>query len=298
MERLGVQLLRWGHERYPPHLAEIADPPCALYLRGTLEPADRCAVAVVGTRRASSYGRDVAALLSRDLARAGVTVVSGLALGIDGSAHRGALSAVGRTVAVLGCGVDVAYPASHAALAAEIIERGALLSEYPMGSGPEPWRFPARNRIVSGLSLGTVVVEGTEKSGAMITADFAAEQNRDVFAVPGDIRSPRSEGPHRLIQEGAKLVRCAQDIMTELGIVSSPADGAVQLALDGMDLSDEEARVLETLSLQPSLVDETIAESRLTVPQVSAALLTLELKGLIRKLPGNAFVRLHRGGAG
>jgi DNA processing protein len=293
MERLRVELLPWGDERYPPLLREIADPPCALYVRGTLEPRDRSAVAVVGTRTPSIYGREVAASFSRGLAAAGLTVVSGLARGIDTQAHRGALAAGGRTLAVLGCGVDVAYPADNTRLAAEIAAAGALISEYPMGSGPEKWRFPARNRIISGLSLGTLVVEGRSRSGVISTADFALEQNRDVFAVPGDIHNPRTAVPHRLIQEGAKLAVCPEDILSELGILPAPAPA--QPPLPEINLSEVETRVLDALGLQQRHIDDVIAESGLSAAQVSSSLLVLELKGLVRKLPGNGFARLHRG---
>jgi DNA processing protein len=293
-----VELLPWTHERYPALLREIADPPSALYVRGTLEPADRAAVAVVGTRQASSYGREVAAKLSGDLTRAGVSVVSGMAVGIDSAAHRGALAAGGRTLAVLGCGIDIPYPAVNARLRDEIVAGGALVSEYPMGSGPEPWRFPARNRIVSGLSLGTLVVEGDIKSGALITAEFALEQGREVFAVPGDIRSGRTRGPHRLIQEGAKLVHEVEDILTELRIVMPVAVTPSAPDRDDVSLTEAEGQVLKVLSSQRRHVDEVIAESGLTAAQASAALLMLEVKALVRRLAGNAYVRLPDGGAG
>jgi DNA processing protein len=298
MARLGVELLPWGDERYPALLREIADPPCALYVRGTLQPEDRIAVAVVGTRRASSYGREVAAKLSADLTRAGVTVVSGLAVGIDTAAHRGALAAGGRTLAVLGCGIDVPYPAGNARLREEIMANGALLSEFPLGSEPEPWRFPARNRIVSGLSLGTVVVEGDIKSGALITAEFAAEQNREVFAVPGEIRNVRARGPHSLIQEGAKLVHDVEDILVELRLTSPPAAMPSASDLAELSLTEDESAVLQVLGPQQRHVDEVIAESRLPAGQVSAALVMLEVKGLVRKVAGNAYVRLPHSGAG
>jgi DNA processing protein len=298
MARLGAELLPWGDERYPALLREIADPPCALYLRGTLQREDCTAVAVVGTRRASSYGREVTAKLSGDLVRAGVTIVSGLAVGIDTAAHRGALAAGGRTVAVLGCGIDVPYPAGNARLREEIVAAGALLTEFPLGSGPEPWHFPARNRIVSGLSLGTLVVEGDIGSGALITADFAAEQGREVFAVPGEIRNVRARGPHRLIQDGAKLVQEVEDILVELRIASPPTAGPIAPALADAGLTDDENAVLKVLGPQQRHVDEVIAESGLPAGQVNGALVMLEVKGLVRKVAGNAYVRLPHSGAG
>jgi DNA processing protein len=304
MERLGVDLIPWGDACYPPLLREIADPPCALYVRGTLELRDRTAVAVVGTRTASPYAREVAEAFGRQLARAGLTVVSGLARGIDTRAHAGALAAGGRTLAVLGSGLDILYPAENARLAEQIAAQGALLSEYPMGSGPESWRFPARNRILSGLSLGTLVVEGRwdwqakgNRSGALITSDFALEQGREVFAIPGDIRNPRTSGPHRLIQEGAKLVARLEDILTELRIGTPAASAPAQLTLPEISLSEGETRVLNSLGLQPRHIDDLIAESGLPAGQVSSSLLTLELKGLVAKRPGGNFVRVHRSGA-
>jgi DNA processing protein len=298
MARLSVELLTWSDERYPALLREIADPPCALYLRGTLSSADRISVAVVGTRRASGYGRDSAGKLCGDLARAGVTVVSGLAVGIDTAAHRGALAAGGRTLAVLGCGIDVPYPAANARLREEIVAGGALLSEFPMGSGPEPWHFPARNRIVSGLTLGTLVVEGDMKSGALITAEFASEQGREVFAVPGEVRNMRAVGPHRLIQDGAKLVHDVEDILLELRIVSPPTAKPNEPELAGTDLTDDETAVLKVLGPQQRHVDEVIGECGLPAGDVTGVLLMLEVKGLVRKLAGNAYIRLAHAGVG
>lgn len=292
MARLGVELLTWEDERYPSLLREIADPPCALYLRGTLRPEDRTGLAVVGTRRASGYGREIAAKLSGDLARAGVTVVSGLAVGIDTAAHRGALGGGGRTLAVLGCGLDIPYPAGNARLREEIVASGALLSEFPIGSGPEPWRFPARNRIVSGLTLGTLVVEGDMKSGALITAEFASEQGREVFAVPGEVRNLRAIGPHRLIQDGAKLVHDVDDILVELRLASPPALRPLAEEPAAVSLTDDETAVLKVLGPQQRHVDEVIGESGLPAGRVTGALMMLEIKGLVRKLAGNAFVRL------
>jgi DNA processing protein len=263
-----------------------------LYCRGTLQATDDAAVAIVGTRRASHYGRAVAERFGRELAAAGLTVVSGMAAGIDTMAHRGALAAKGRTLAVLGAAVDVPYPVENRRLAEQVAESGALLSEAPMGSPPDAWRFPARNRIISGVSLGVLVVEAGEKSGALITARFAAEQNREVFAIPGSIADPRSRGPHALIKDGAKLVETLDDLLVELGIPrQEPADDG-QLALSELTLAAEEQQVLELLSAQPRPMDDLIAESGLSPGRASAALMMLEVKGFARKLPGNSYVRL------
>jgi DNA processing protein len=292
IERLQVTVLTIRDARYPAALKEIYDPPPVLFCRGALQSSDSAAVAVVGTRRPSHYGRMVAERFGRELAEAGLTVVSGLALGIDSATHRGAVAAKGRTIAVLGSGVDVVYPWENRSLAEQVIANGALLSEAPIGSQPDAWRFPARNRIISGLSLGILVVEANETSGALITARFAADQNREVFAVPNTIDNVRGRGPHALIKDGAKLVETLEDILVELGIPSQEPTGDGQLAMPELTLSDEEQRALDLLSAQPRPIDDLIAESGLGAAQVSAALMMLEVKGLVRKVPGNSFVRL------
>src|SRR3989442_9097210 len=209
-------LVAWSDDAYPRRLREIPDPPVVLAVRGTLVAEDDLAVAVVGARRASEYGRRVAEELGRDLARAGITVVSGLAAGIDAAAHRGALAAGGRTVAVLGTGIDRVYPSWHASLAAEVASQGALVTEFACGTPPRAFHFPRRNRLISGLSLGTVVVEAAEESGSLITAHCALEQNRAVFAVPGPAGVAAHRGPHRLIRAGATLVTCVEEILEEV----------------------------------------------------------------------------------
>src|SRR5216684_2578357 len=217
LPRLGARLVRWTDADYPPNLRQIADPPPYLIARGLLEPNDAACVAVVGARAASEAGLRMAQRLGFELAAHGFVVVSGLARGIDGAAHRGALEAGGRTVAVLGCGIDVAYPPEHRGLADSIVERsGAILSELPLGSAPLPENFPSRNRILSGLSLGVVIVEAAEKSGSLITARMALEQNRQVFAVPGSPLTGKTRGSNRLIKEGARLVECVEDVIEDL----------------------------------------------------------------------------------
>jgi DNA processing protein len=292
IERLQVTVLTIRDAGYPAPLKETYDPPPVLFCRGALQACDSAAVAVVGTRKPSPYGRMVAERFGRELAEAGLTVVSGMARGIDTAAHRGAIAAGGRTIAVLGSGVDQCYPWENRRLAEQIMTHGAVLSESPMGSPPDAWRFPARNRIVSGLSLGVLVVEASETSGALISARFAMEQDREVFAVPNMISDPRGRGPHALIKDGAKLVETLADILVELGIPLQEPSGDGQLSLAELALSDEEQRTLDLLSAQPRPMDDLIAESGLGAGQVSAALVMLEVKGLVRKVPGNSFVRL------
>ncbi len=291
MQAFGLSVVVIDDEGYPARLRTIADPPPVLYLRGAFDPADESAVAIVGTRRASTYGRLVAERLASDLARRGVTVVSGLARGIDAAAHGGALRAGGRTLAVCGCGLDVPYPRENADLAGRIAGGpGACLTEFAVGRNPEAWHFPARNRIISALALGVLVIEAPENSGALITADYAAEQGREVFAVPGNIDSGKFKGCHRLIQEGAKLVETVEDILEELKLVTTARD-AEQPKLPLLNLSPLEHRVVRALSLAPKHIDEVTREAELTAAQTSATLLQLEIKGLARKLPGSQFVR-------
>lgn len=284
----GVEVLTLADRAYPEHLREIADPPPVLYLQGTLLPADRWAVAVVGTRRITAYGRQVVERLVAELARAGVTIVSGLARGVDAAAHRVTLEAGGRTIAVLGSGLDRIYPSEHAGLVREITRRGAVLSEFPLGTPPDALNFPRRNRIISGLALGTLVVEANETSGALITADFALEQGRDVFAVPGSILGPASAGPNRLIREGATPVTSAQDILEELNLTSVAQHEAAREALPE---NATEATLLQLLSSEPVHVDELGRAATLPVAQVASALTIMELKGLVRQVGGMNYVR-------
>ncbi|NLB07392.1 MAG: DNA-protecting protein DprA, partial [Desulfobulbaceae bacterium] len=245
-------------------------------------------------RAASDYGRRVAALLAGDLAAQGLTVVSGAAYGIDAAAHRAALVAGGRTAAVLGCGVDVAYPRTHADLLREIADQGVLLSEYPLGTRPEGFRFPARNRIISGLVQGVVVVEATEKSGSLITARLALDQGREVFAVPGRIDSPKSTGAHRLIQQGARLVQTVQDILDELSWEGRLAAPVPAMAPDAprARLAPGEQSLLDSLDTYPRDIDTLVRQTGLPVGEIHALLLQLELSGLVRQLPGKLYERV------
>ena len=272
---------------YPPLLREIADRPPYLYVQGNLIDADP-AIAVVGSRRASSYGLLNTGRLAAELAAQGVAIVSGMARGVDAAAHRGALQQGGRTIGVLGCGVDVVYPQENRRLFAEMKEKAVLISEFPLGTLPLPENFPRRNRIISGLSRGVLVVEAAEGSGSLITAQYALEQGRDVFAIPGNINCHGSRGTNRLIKQGAKLVESVADILEELP-QAVPNNLAAAPAPAG--LAPEEAAILSLLAREPLHIDDVIASSALTVGEVSAILLRLELKGVISQLPGKLFTR-------
>lgn len=284
-----VRLLTWRDEGYPPSLREIEDFPPLLFVRGSLQERDRFAIAIVGTRQPTSYGRNVTERLARELSRYGLTIVSGGARGIDTAAHIGALRADGRTIAVLGCGIDVPYPPESAALFNRIASQGAILSEYPPGTPPDAWRFPARNRLVSALSLGVLVVEAPNDSGALITANHALEQGKPVFAVPGNIDTGQSAGCHKLIKEGATLVDSVEDIVRLLGIAPEHLpERPAQLPT----LTPIQQKVLHALSLTPKHVDTLAAELELPVAQLNAELLMLEMHNLIRRQPGNTYVRV------
>ena len=287
LERYKVKVLTYDSPAYPQRLKEIYDYPPVLYVRGNLLPEDECCLAVVGTRRATVYGRQVTEEIVSDLARNKITIISGLAKGIDSIAHRAALEASGRTIAVFGCGLDIVYPAENAKLAREIMEHGALISEYPLGIRPKADNFPRRNRIMSGMSLGVLVVEAGESSGALITANQALEQNRDVFAIPGSILSPASKGANHLIQEGAKLVRNYVDVLEELNL----AMVAQQLELKELLPTDEtEAVLLKQLSHEPTHIDEVCRHSNLTTALVSSTLSTMELKGMVKQVGSMNYV--------
>jgi len=287
VEQLGAQVLTWESEDYPRNLRNIPQPPPVLYVKGTLIPADEWAIAVVGTRRASAYGREVTRELAGQLAASRVTIVSGLARGIDGMAHQAALDAGGRTVAVFGSGLDHVYPPEHKALAEKIVRAGALVSDYPLGMPPESANFPPRNRIISGLAKGVVVVEAPEGSGALITADFAAEQGRDVFAVPGSILQRSCRGTNKLIQQGAKPVLEANDILEELNMTLVTEYTQASLAFPA---DETEKQLLSFLSAEPVHVDELRAKTGLPIAQVSGTLALMELKGLVRQVSGMNYV--------
>ena len=292
--------------RYPSRLAEVPDAPATLHVHGALVDADALAVAVVGSRRATPYGLEVAETLAADLAARGVTIVSGLARGIDAAAHRGALRVGGRTLAVLGSGIDVIYPPENRRLAAEIAERGALLSQFAPGTPPLPQNFPTRNQVIAALSLAVVVVEAAEKSGSLITARLAAELGREVLAVPGRITAPESRGANRLIQDGAHVAMGWEDVVgvlperwkarvTATAGIGRAGDAAAagRGALEGEPSGYRS--ILELLGEDPIDIDHVIERSGLGAGRVSAALLELELEGRVRQIEGKRFVRVERG---
>lgn len=284
----GVEVLTWDDPRYPARLSAINDPPPVLYVRGEICPQDDWAVAIVGTRHASAYGREAARMLAGDLASAGVTIVSGLARGIDGQAHRAALDAGGRTLAVLGSGVDIIYPWENARLAQDLIAHGAVISEYPLGTQPDASNFPPRNRIISGLSRGVIVVEAGEQSGALITADFAADQGRDVFAVPGSIFQRGSQGANKLIRDGATPVLSAVDVLEALNLASAPQQAEAQMLFPA---DATEAKVLEQLAGDAVHVDEVSRATGLPIASVTSTLALMELKGLVCHCGGMSYMR-------
>lgn len=283
LARLGVRLLPITDPDYPPLLRQIADPPLLLYVRGTFQACDQNALAVVGTRSATEYGKRMTAHLVEPLARQGVTIISGLAYGIDSAAHQAALRAGGRTIAVLPCSIDRLYPSAQGALAAQIIANGCLISEFPLGTRAERHNFPQRNRIISGLAYGVLIVEASEKSGALITADYALEQGREVFAVPGSALSPASSGTNALIRNGATLTTSAADILEVLAPNAAEAlKMAPSQALDYTPEGPDEARILELLKgEQAQHIDAIVRLSGLSVSRVSAVLTVLEVKGVI-----------------
>jgi DNA processing protein len=289
LARLRVEALTWHDARYPARLKETYDRPPVLYLRGDVTEADGWSVAVVGTRKATAYGRQAAEHIVEGLVRAGVTVVSGLARGIDAIAYQAALRAGGRTVAVLPCALDDVYPPMHRRLAEEVAAHGALISEYPIGSRMHRESFWRRNRIVAGMTLGTVVVEAGESSGALLTAKLALEENREVFAVPGSVFAPMSRGPNALIQDGAKLVRDADDILNELDLMRVPQQLELRQALP---VDDTESAVLAALGPEPRHVDEVARTAALSIAAISSALAMLELKGLVRATGPMQYVRV------
>ncbi len=325
----GCQVLTLYDDAYPPHLKGIDSPPLVLYIRGELVPEDSLSISLVGSRNAKDYGRKVSYRLSYQLAQSGLTVVSGFAKGIDTSAHRGALDAGGRTIAVMGNGLSVIYPAANRDLVKKIEASGALISEFPIGVKPKPSNFPRRNRIISGLTLGTVVVEASNRSGALITARLAGEQGREVFAVPGEIFSELSAGTHRLINNGAKLINTVDDLLNELpryalnqiqsSTSTSPVPNIetessqdlpvekrgslhastqppseVQQSVSSVpppDLTPDEKLVFNAIEVPSSHIDTIVRTTQLSIAQVSSVLLMLELKGIIQQLPGKQFAK-------
>src|SRR5436309_9979032 len=290
----GVATLDLADEHYPAWLRTIPDPPPVLYCDGSMEPGDRQAVAIVGSRQAPPYRLRATDALARELSALGFTIVSGFARGIDAAAHRAALASGGRTVAVLGCGLDVDYPSGHASLRTEIAGSGAVLTEFAPGTAPFATNFPRRNRIISGLALGVVVVEAAEDSGSLITARLALEQGREVFAVPGPIDAPTSRGPHGLLKQGAKLVETVDDIVEELlpqldRPLQTLKTEPIAALPEHVELSPSERTVLDVMSREPLHLDDLTERSRLTTPAVAAILLGLELKALVKQLPGQRY---------
>ncbi len=286
----GIRILTWNDPEYPSHLYEIDQPPPVLYLRGEVTPEDAWAVAIVGTRSVTPYGRQVTEELATVLAQNGVTIVSGLARGVDGIAHRAALKAGGRTLAVLGSGLDKIYPPEHRALAEQIAAQGAILSDYAPGTPPDSANFPPRNRIISGLSMAVIVVEAGDTSGALITAEFAIEQGREVFAVPGSIFAPQSRGPNHLISNGAKILLSPQTVLEALDLTRNVERRAIRKAVPA---DPTEAILLEALGAEPIHVDDIRARVALPIETVSAALAMMELKGMVRQVGGMNYVAVR-----
>jgi DNA processing protein len=290
-----IEILTWDDKLYPTRLKEIDQPPPVLYLRGELTTEDSWAVAVVGTRRVSAYGRQVAEEVASFLATNGVTVISGLARGVDAIAHQSALKAGGRTIAVLGCGVDRIYPPENAQLAEKIMTGGALVSDYAPGTPPDAANFPPRNRIISGLSTATVIVEAGETSGALITAQFAVDQGREVFAVPGNIYAPQSKGTNRLIAQGAHPMLSVRDLLDVLNLTRVTEQRFVRKVLPA---DETESKLMSVLTHEPLHMDEIRNQTGLPIERVSATLVMMELKGMVRQVGGMNYVAVREEQAG
>lgn len=291
LESEGIAMVSFEEPSYPVSLKNIYNPPMLLYFRGNIDSYMKICLAVVGSRAASNYGRTIARKLANSLAMRGISVVSGMARGIDTEAHCGALDADGMTVAILGSGLNIIYPVSNKGLFYEISEKGAVISEFPLDTNPEPGNFPMRNRIISGISRGVVVVEAQAKSGALITADYALEQGRDVFAVPGPINRDSSMGTNNLIKQGAKLITGVEDIIEEYYDIKIPEkDSPIQE--QQLFLDEQEEVVVKCLLEDPLLFDDIIASTGFTVGELSRLLLKLELAGIVKSLPGNYYVRV------
>ena len=303
--KLGVWLINLDDERYPSLLKRIYDPPPVLYIKGSLTASDNLAISIVGSRRCSLYGQEQSSQFAHFLSSAGFTICSGMARGIDTAAHQGALSASGRTIAVQGCGLANIFPPENKKLFELIADSGACISELPLRYEPLPENFPPRNRIIAGLSLGTIVVEAAPNSGALITAGAALENNREVMAVPGKIDSPLSRGAHQLIKQGAKLVESVEDVMEALGYIGERLQSHVTVAaakaseriekplfdVSQLNLSVDEKTIYDCLSKEPLHIEQIIAGTNLTPGGINAGLISLRLKGLIRQLPGSLFLR-------
>ena len=290
IEKQGIKILTWQDASYPDRLKEIDQPPPVLYVRGDYLPDDLFAVAIVGTRRVTPYGRQITEELSAFLAANGITVISGLARGVDAIAHQSTLKAGGRSIGVLGSGVDKIYPPEHRGLAEQMMERGAIISDYAPGTPPDASNFPPRNRIISGLSLAVVVIEAGETSGALITAEFAAEQGREVFAVPGSILAPQSKGTNKLIQQGALPLLSVNDLMQALDLTRV---GEHKAARKIIPADETEARLMNVLGNEPLHVDEIRNQTELPIEKVSAALALMELKGMVRQVGGMNYVAVR-----
>jgi len=291
LRRLDVTVLSSFDADYPLRLKEIFNAPPLLYVKGAISRQDDQSIGVVGTRGPSVYGKELATRVVPELVRTGLTIVSGLARGIDSVAHRAALESGGRTIAVLGCGIDVVYPSENRALFERIQQHGAVVTEYPLGTKPDAFNFPARNRIISGLSLGTVVIEAQYTSGALITADYALEQNREVFAFPGRATDRGSAGCNRLIREGrAKLVTSTEDILAELDLTVAVQQLEIKVAIPA---NDEEGKLLSLLSHEPVHIDDLARQTAMTAPTVASTMLMLELKGTVRQIGSMSYVLAH-----
>jgi DNA processing protein len=294
INQAGGDIIHFWDERYPENLKRIYDPPAFVFVKGTLVKQDKYAIAIVGTRLPSNYGKLVAEKIAKELAQKGLVIVSGLARGIDTISHWAAIQSGGRTIAVMGSGLDHIYPGENKKLAEKIIEQGALISEFPMGTGPDAVNFPRRNRIISGLALGTVVVEAGLKSGALLTANYALEQNREIFAVPGNINSPKSLGTNQIIKDGAKLISSSNDVLIELEPQLKhflKEDEAKRKDLPD-DLTESENVLLKNLSNEPIHIDKLAKLIGKSTAETLSTLLPLEFKDLVKQLPGKLFVRI------
>lgn len=292
MEKNKVQLLTFKDEAYPENLKSIYDPPPFLFIKGEIKKEDKNAIAIVGCRAASQYGKQIAEKIGRELAKRGITITSGLAWGIDSIGHLAALKEDSRTIAVFGSGLDVIYPSENRKLAERIIQNGAIISEFPLGTKPERQNFPKRNRLISGLSLGVVIIEAGPKSGALLTAQHALDQNREVFAIPGNIGAKTSEGTNKLIKEGAKLVTKVEDILEEVKMITTVQQKEKsKIEKDLSQLSEVERNIYSLIIDEPYHIDKIAQDTRMSTPQALSTLLSLELKGFIKQLSGKQFVR-------